>query len=87
MVVDEPAATHERHWYEAERVIERELGRACAVTLQILSRADVTAARIGRDHFILDRIEAGITLHEAERDAPLTEREATWWQRKGRRHG
>src|SRR3546814_3944235 len=42
-----------------------------AVVLEFYSKADLRIARAERDTFILDRIEAGITLYRASRDAPL----------------
>lgn len=36
---------------------------------------------------ILDRLEAGITLYRAKRDAPLGRRERTMWQRRAARRG
>jgi hypothetical protein len=87
-IVNQPRFTHERHWKQAEKMIGREVGQSCAVTLNILSKADVKAARAERDHFILDRIEAGITLYKASRDAPLTDDEIDWWRdrQRARRH-
>lgn len=46
-----------------------------SVDIDIYSKADIRIARIERDTFILDRIEAGITLYRASRDAPLNDRE------------
>jgi hypothetical protein len=77
VIVNHPLFTEERCWCRARNIIERELGNRCAVDLNILSKADVRAARAERDHFILDRIEAGITLYRASRDAPLNAREAS----------
>lgn len=74
-VVDHPLCTDERCWQRARNIIQRELGNRCAVDLTVLSKADVRSARAERDHFILDRIEAGITLYRASRDAPLGARE------------
>ncbi|WP_447728326.1 hypothetical protein [Sphingomonas koreensis] len=77
VIVNHPLFTDERCWQRARNIIERELGNRCAVELNILSKADVRAAQAERDHFILDRIEAGITLYRASRDAPLNTREAS----------
>lgn len=79
IVVNQPVFKHERHWERVEKTIHHEVGQACAVTLNILSKADIKAARAERDHFILDRIEAGITLYKASRDAPLMTDEIGWW--------
>jgi hypothetical protein len=84
VIVNQPLFTHERHWGRAEKTIAHEVGQTCAVTLNILSRADVKAARAERDHFVLDRIEAGITLYKASRDAPLTADEIDWWRDRER---
>lgn len=70
-VVNHPLFTGERCWQRARSIIQRELGGRCAVDLVVLSKADVRSARAERDHFILDRLEAGITLYRATRDAPL----------------
>ena len=74
IVVDHPLFTDERCWQRAQTIIERELGNRCAVSLKIYSEADICIAEAERDTFILDRIEAGITLYRASRDAPLAAR-------------
>lgn len=71
IVVNHPLFTDERCWQRAQTIIERELGSRCAVGLEILSEADIRIAETERDTFILDRIEAGITLYRGSRDAPL----------------
>lgn len=73
-VVNHPLFTDERCWRRARAVIRSELGDRCAVDVEIFSKADIRAARVERDTFVLDRIEAGITLYRASRDAPLTTR-------------
>lgn len=70
-----PAFKDERCWQLVRDVIESELGNRCAVAFDIYSKADIRIARVERDTFILDRIEAGIMLYRASRDAPLNERE------------
>jgi|GEM_PF-714333 len=84
IVVNQPVFTHESYWERAEKTIHHEVGQTCAVTLNILSKADVKAASAESDHFILDRIEAGITLYKASRDAPLTTDEIGWWRDRQR---
>ena len=74
-VVNHPLFTDERCWQHARNVIGSELGDRCAVDLEIYSKADIRIAKAERDTFILDRIEAGITLYRASRDAPLDPRE------------
>ena len=69
--VNHPLFTDERCWQRAREVIRRELGGRCAVDLEIYSKSDIRVAKAERDTFILDRIEAGITLYRASRDAPL----------------
>lgn len=76
IVVNHPLLTDERCWRRARDVIGRELGDRCAVDLEVYSKSDVRAAKAERDTFILDRIEAGITLYRASRDAPLEKRES-----------
>lgn len=71
IVVNHPQFKDERCWQRARDVMDSELGDRCAVDLEIYSRADIRIAKIERDTFILDRIEAGITLYRASRDAPL----------------
>ena len=80
IVVNHPLFTDERCWRRARDVIGRELGNRCAIDLEIYSKSDIRVARAERDTFILDRIEAGITLYRASRDAPLPSRD----QRKER---
>lgn len=83
-IVNHPLFTDDRCWERARNIIQRELGNRCAVDLTVLSKADLRSARVERDHFTLDRIEAGITLYRASRDAPLHPRER---QPMGQRHG
>ena len=71
VVVNHPAYVDERCWRRARDILLDELGNRCAVDLEIYSKADIRAAKAARDTFILDRIEAGITLFRAARDAPL----------------
>ncbi|MCA0208645.1 MAG: hypothetical protein LCH74_06265 [Proteobacteria bacterium] len=75
VIVNRPLFTDERCWRRAQATIDRELGNRCAVDVEIYSKSDVRAAKAERDTFILDRIEAGITLYRAARDAPLRERD------------
>lgn len=84
IIVNHPLFTDERCWERARNIIQRELGNRCAVDLSVLSKADIRSAKAERDHFILDRIEAGITLYRASRDAPLHPREH---QPRRQRHG
>ena len=71
VVVNHPLFTDERCWQRARDLVGSELGDRCAVNLEIYSKADIRIAKVERDTFILDRIEAGITLYRASRDAPL----------------
>lgn len=71
VVVNHPLFTDERCWRWARATIDRELGNRCAVDAEIYSKSDIRTARAERDTFILDRIEAGVTLYRASRDAPL----------------
>lgn len=71
IVVNHPLFADERCWQRAQDVVRSELGDRCAVDLEIYSRSDIRIAKAERDTFILDRIEAGITLYRASRDAPL----------------
>lgn len=71
VVVNHPLFTNENCWQRAHDIIGSELGDRCAVDLEIYSQADIRIAKAERDTFILDRIEAGITLYRASRDAPL----------------
>ena len=80
IVVNHPLFKEEQCWARARDVIHRELGDRCAVDLELYSKSDIRIAKVERDTFILDRIEAGITLYRASRDAPLNGRE-----RKGAR--
>ncbi|WP_229667360.1 hypothetical protein [Sphingopyxis bauzanensis] len=75
IVVNHPLFTDERCWQRARDVIRGELGDRCAVDLEIYSKSDIRIAKAERDTFILDRIEAGITLYRESRDAPLGARD------------
>ena len=75
IVVNHPLFKEECCWRRARAIIRSELGDRCAVDLEIYSRADIRVAKAERDSFILDRIEAGITLYRASRDAPLGARD------------
>ena len=72
IVVNHPLFADARCWRRARDVIRSELGDRCAVNIETYSKSDIRIARVERDTFILDRIEAGITLYRASRDAPLT---------------
>lgn len=74
VVVNHPLFTGERCWRRARATIDREVGNRCALDVEIYSNSDIRSARAERDTFILDRIEAGITLYRASRDAPLPTR-------------
>ena len=71
VVVNHPLFTDELCWRRARATFDRELGNRCAIDIEIYSKSDVRAAKAERDTFILDRIEGGITLYRASRDAPL----------------
>lgn len=75
VVVNHPLFTDERGWRRARATIDREMGNRCAVDVEIYSKSDIRTAKSERDTFILDRIEAGITLYRASRDAPLPARD------------
>lgn len=75
IVVNHPLFADERCWKRARDVIRRELRDRCAVDLEIYSKSDIRIAQAERDTFILDRVEAGITLYRASRDAPLDDRD------------
>ena len=69
IVVNHPLFKEAECWTRARDVIVRELGNRCAVGLEFYSKSDIRVAKAERDTFILDRIEAGITLYRASRDA------------------
>jgi len=71
IVVNHPLFTDELCWRRARAMIDRELGNRCAVDVETYSKSDIRVAKTERDTFILDRIEGGITLYRASRDAPL----------------
>jgi len=71
LTVNHPLFKEECCWSRARDIIQREIGDRCAVDLEVYSKADIRIAKAERDTFILDRIEAGITLYRASRDAPL----------------
>ncbi|OWQ92452.1 hypothetical protein CDQ91_18350 [Sphingopyxis witflariensis] len=74
IVVNHPLFKEECCWRRARDVIRRELGDRCAADLEIYSKSDIRIAKAERDTFILDRIEAGITLYRASRDASMGDR-------------
>lgn len=80
VIVNHPLFTDERCWRRSRATIDLELSNRYAVDVEIYSKSDVRAAKAERDTFILDRIEAGITLYRAARDAPLQERD-DWEER------
>lgn len=71
IVVNHPLFVDDAHWARPKCIIDRELGNRCAVSVTVFSKADIKSAKASRDHFILDRLEAGIVLFKASRDAPL----------------
>lgn len=73
VVVNHPLFTDERCWQRALEVARTELGDRCAVDVEIYSKSDIRIAKAERDTFILDRLQAGILLYRASRDAPLLE--------------
>jgi hypothetical protein len=75
IVVNHPLFTDGRCWRRARDVVRSELGKCCAVDLAVYSKSDIRIAKAERDTFILDRIEAGICLYRASRNAPLASRE------------
>lgn len=74
VIVNHPLFTDERCWRRARTTIDRELGNRCAVDVEIYSKSDIRVAKAERDTFILDRLEAGILLYRAARNAPLPDR-------------
>lgn len=73
VIVNHPHFVSDVHWSQVEAIIDCELGKRCAVSLTVFSKADIKSAKATRDYFILDRLEAGIVLFKASRDAPLLE--------------
>lgn len=75
VVVPHPLFADDRCWRRARATIDRELGNRCAVDVEIYAKSDIRTAKTERDTFILDRIEAGISLYRASRDGPLPARD------------
>lgn len=71
VIVNHTLYADETRWCRAKEIIVRELGNRCAVSLSVFSKADIKSAKASKDHFILDRLEAGIVLFKISRDAPL----------------
>jgi len=71
VIVNHTLYADDSRWCSAKTIIARELGNRCAVSLSVFSKADIKSAKASKDHFILDRLEAGIVLFKASRDAPL----------------
>lgn len=87
IVVNHPLFTDTALWEPTEALIAREVGSRCAVSLSIYSRQDIRTAKATRDTYILDRLETGITLYRAKRDAPLGQHERAMWQGRAARRG
>ena len=77
IVVNHPLFKDETLWETTEELIHRELGMSCAVSMSVFSKQDIRTAKARRDTYILDRLEAGITLFQSKRDAPLLGRTAS----------
>jgi hypothetical protein len=75
VIVNHPLFTDERCWRRARATVDCEMGNRCAVDVEMYSKSDIRTAKSERDTFILDRIEAGITLYRASRDATLSSRD------------
>jgi len=71
VIVNHQLYVDETRWRRARALISQELGNRCAVTLAVFSNADIKSAMVSNDCFILDRLEAGIVLFKASRDAAL----------------
>ncbi|HEU5066797.1 MAG TPA: hypothetical protein VFT61_01245 [Sphingomicrobium sp.] len=71
VIVNHTIYADDTRWCRAKATISRELGRRCSVSLSVFSKADIKSAKASKDHFILDRLEAGIVLFKASRDAPM----------------
>ncbi len=76
VIVNHPHFASEIHWSEVKAVLDCELRNRCAVSLTVFSKADIKSAKAARDHFVLDRLEAGIVLFKDSRDAPLMDTSA-----------
>jgi len=76
VIVNHPHFASDIHWSEVKAVLDCELGNRCAVSLTVFSKADIKSAKAARDHFVLDRLEAGIVLFKDSRDAPLLDTSA-----------
>ena len=87
VVVNHPLFTDTRLWEPIEAFIAREAGRRYAVSLTVYSTQDIRTAKATQDTSILDRLEAGITLYRAKRDAPLGRHERAMWQTRAARRG
>lgn len=82
IVVNHPLFTDEKLWEATEELIHRELGRSCAVSMSVYSKQDIRTAKARRDTYILDRLDAGITLFQSKRDAPLPDAQQDTWRRR-----
>lgn len=71
VIVNHPHFASDIHWSQVKAIIDCDLGNRCAVSLTVFSKADIKSAKAARDHFILDRLGAGIVLFKMSRDAPL----------------
>jgi hypothetical protein len=78
IVVNDRLFTHHRLWQAIEARIRDALGDRCTVSLSFTTARGVRTGKATGDEFIVDRLNAGITLFHAMRDAPLSRR------RKGR---
>lgn len=87
IVANRPLFPDTALWESTEALIDHEVGSRCAVSLSVYSTQDIRTARATADTFILDHLEAGITLHRARRDAPLGHRERALWRGLAARRG
>lgn len=87
IVVNHPLFTDTALWEPVEALIEHETGRYCGVSLSVYSSQDIRTAKATHDTYILDRLEAGIILYRAKRDAPLGPHERETWQSRAARRG
>jgi hypothetical protein len=78
IIVNDRLFTHRRLWQATEARIRDALGDRCTVSLSFSAARGVRIGKATGDEFIVDRLNAGITLFRAKRDAPLSRR------RKGR---
>jgi hypothetical protein len=74
IIVNDRLFTHKRLWQSTKAEIAQALGDRCTVSLSFTSARGVSVGKQAGDEFVVDRLNTGITLYRAKRDAPVSRR-------------